>query len=412
MNFGKYFFITAVLLGLHIPIGGFAAESETEDLIYNEEPTYQNPSQAEHAENLQDALISPMEAEAARLAAEEAEQSKIGTEAELKAAKENLDILEGDLDASQVKLSEARQEVKRLREELLALEEEAKPGENELEVVKEELEQVEDDPDPSKEELEALLEQARKDRRAAKRLRDGAQEMFDQGLIDFQAFEEELDDANAAYDKATEAYVSILGQRADLADEIHQMRQTMGWGQIYNMFREELGANGVRRGQYRKENQHMVQVQVMEPDLEDISLEAEIEQVTTRNRYEHNVRNRNQVSTKQKANSKKWIGLNETSLKAEAAVSDVGAGNGKSFNGKGGSSAVEGKANNSNKSQTSLSSVSSPSGKDKSNNGNNGKSSNSAKSDKNDRGNSGNNGKNDKNDRGNSDNNGNGKGKK
>ena len=118
------------------------------------------------------------------------------------------------------------------------------------------------------------------------------------------------------------------------------------------------------------------------------------------------------TSAKSKGNSKKWIGLNETSLKAEAAVSDVGAGNGKSFNGKGGSSAVEGKSNNSNKSQTSLSSVSSPSGKDKSNNGNNGKSSNSAKSDKNDRGNSGNNGKNDKNDRGNSDNNGNGKGKK
>ena len=64
MNFGKYFFITIALLGLLIPIGGFAAESETEDLMYIEEPTYQNPAQAEHAENLQDAIIPPEEVEA------------------------------------------------------------------------------------------------------------------------------------------------------------------------------------------------------------------------------------------------------------------------------------------------------------------------------------------------------------
>ena len=204
----------------------------------------------------------------------------------------------------------------------------------------------------------------------------------------------------------TKTVSEITGERIE---EIRILRERhMGWGQIKKMYpvpKEVLGLGHSYEASIKIPKQEMAR-----PAPEPLSLADEIAEVT--NRSKNNGWNNNQVSTKQKGNSKKWIGLNETSLKAEAAVSDVGAGNGKSSNGKGGSSAGAGKSNNSNKSQTSLSSVSSPSGKDKSNNGNNGKSSNSAKSDKNDRGNSGNNGKNDKNDRGNSDNNGNGKGKK
>jgi len=246
--------------------------------------------------------------------------------------------------------------------------------------------------------------------------------------------EERLNAYNYAYDRATgegyknakqtardkfyvEEYEKALAEQIALATDtqlelITQKRlEGKGWGVIFKELGIESKFSGL--GHFKKMGVNEPEPDMPAPNLEVLSLDAEIEQVTTRNRYENNVRNRNQVLTKQKANSKKWIGLDEASLKAQAAVSDVGEDNGKSSNGKGGSSVGAGKSNNSNKSQTSLSSTSSPSGKEKSNNGNNGRSSNSSKSDKNDRGNNSNSGKSDKNDRGNSGNNGNnGKGKK
>ena len=194
----------------------------------------------------------------------------------------------------------------------------------------------------------------------------------------------------------------ITGEKVEVIRKL-RYEDKLGWGQIKKMYpvpKEVLGLG-------HSFNVKLPKGQVTPPYPEEISIDAEIAEVTQRSK--NNGWNKNQVSTKQKGNSKKWIGLSETSLKAEAAVSDVGAGKGKSSNGKGGSSAGAGKSNNSNKSQTSLSSTSSPSGKDKSNNGNNGRSSNSSKSDKNDRGNSGKSGKSDKNDRGNSGKSSNGK---
>ena len=214
----------------------------------------------------------------------------------------------------------------------------------------------------------------------------------------------------AEYKKALDA--AVAGIANERLREVYHLRyvEKLGLGVMAKKYLNIEAFHNGKGNLWRHRVGPSIDDEIIPPgpavDPEEMSFEEELAEATLRNTRTGWNKGPG-TSAKSKGNSKKWIGLNETSLKAEAAVSDVGAGNGKSSNGKGGSSAGAGQSNNSNKSQTSLSSTSSPSGKDKSNNGNNGRSSNSSKSDKNDRGNSGNNGKNDKNDRGNSGNNGN-----
>lgn len=180
--------------------------------------------------------------------------------------------------------------------------------------------------------------------------------------------------------------------------EIEMLRQKkMGWGQIAKYY--DVHPKFIGLGHLKKMNA-LPEDDLPPADPEIIPLNAEIAEVTTRSK--NNGWNKHQVLTKQKGNSKKWIGLTGTSVAAEDAVSETVGGKGKGNSGKSSASAGAGKSNNSNKSQTSLSTASEQSGKGKSKN-NNAKSSRGS-SNKEDRGNSGN--------KGNGNGNGNGNGKK
>ena len=214
---------------------------------------------------------------------------------------------------------------------------------------------------------------------------DARQTAYRLALEQFPDTDEYKELFGEAYDEALAAKMAVLsGQKSQLVYEM-RFKRKWGWGRITRELGLPSKYNGV--GQWPK-GMPAPGEEILPPVPEEMSLEEEIAKATHRDTRTGWNKGPG-TSAKSKGNSKKWIGLNETSFKAEAAVSDVGAGNGKSSNGKGGSSAGAGKSNNSNKSQTSLSSVSSPSGKDKSNNGNNGKraaETAARNSDKNDRG--------------------------
>ena len=204
------------------------------------------------------------------------------------------------------------------------------------------------------------------------------------------------DNYTKAYDEALAAGISrITGAKIE---DIRRLRyeERMGWGQIKKLYDGPPGVLGVRgkhknivAGAEEQSSPLRLGPELDLPQPEDLSLDAEIEEVTQRSK--NNGWNKNQASTRHKGNSKKWVGLTETSAAAETTISETGGGKGKSSNGKSSSSAGAGKSDKSNKSQTSLSTA----GKDKNNNGKN----NSAKEG---RGNSGKSGKSSSNGKGNS----------
>ncbi len=121
----------------------------------------------------------------------------------------------------------------------------------------------------------------------------------------------------------TKTVSEITGERIE---EIRILRERhMGWGQIKKMYpvpQEVLGLG-------HSYNVNLPQGQITPPKPEEFSIDAEIAEVTQRSK--NNGWNKNQVSTKQKGNSKKWIGLTETSVTAEDVASETVGGKWKKF---------------------------------------------------------------------------------
>ncbi len=209
-----------------------------------------------------------------------------------------------------------------------------------------------------------------------------------------QAYEAAYEAAYApAYDEAfTYAVSRITGAKIEEINRLRH-REHMGWGQIAKMY--NVPERYIGNGHRNKLTVNTPEPEAEPPALEVLPLEAEIIEATQRN-AKTGWSNGHVVYKEKKGGSKNRSGLSGASVAAEAALSDAGAGKGKSSNGKNNSSAGSNKSDKADKSQSSKSTGGNASGK----NNNNGKSSNNGNSGKS----NGNSGK--------SGNNGNGKGNK
>jgi hypothetical protein len=318
-----------------------------------EKPSYQNAAQAQHAANLQEEVLAKdpeLNDAAGELADAKEEQTETGMA--LREAYKARDAAQEDLDAA----LQARADAKQAYDDAVAARDH-----------------------------EAAMA-AKKDLDAARLGVVEAQEAFDLAEEDYGFKDGAYDDAKQAFTDAESFYADKLAERTGVtAEQIHAMRQEMGWGAMYRELGVHPGVNGLKRGHYKNGKLRAPEINPLDVvDHEPLNLhegvppDQELMEATQRNTRtgwsdKHGLKLNNNKS------SKKGLGLTQTS---EPASSDVQGSRGNK-----GSKGNSSKSSNAGKSNNGRSSVGGPADKDDNGKGR-------GNSNKSSRGNSGNKGKN------------------
>ncbi|MBT8360273.1 MAG: hypothetical protein KJO32_04910 [Deltaproteobacteria bacterium] len=329
------------------------------DISY-EKPSYQNAAQAQHAANLQEAVLAKdpeLTESAGKLADAKEEQTDTGLE--LRAAYKVRD----DADQALNTALEERAVAKEAYDDLLDI---IGPG-----------------PDYTDREQMAL-DKAKAALDASRWDVVNAQKAYDEAEQDYGLKEVAYDDARQAFTDAEASYAKNLAERTGVTEQqIHAMRQEMGWGAMYRELGVHPGFNGLKRGHYKNGKLKAPELNPLDvADHEPLNLhegippDQELMEATKRNTRtgwsdKHGLKLNNNKS------SKKGLGLTQTS---GLAVSEE-RGNKGSNKGNSSNSSKAGKSNNG------RSSVGGPADKDDNGKGR-------GNSNKSSRGNSGNKGKN------------------